>query len=218
MAVLHQRSPLAAFVAVDSPLRVPADLGGRRVAASTAPWFDLEYRAGLELLGVEPPVRVPPHPSGERLSLAAGDVDVIGSWAEAVAVIRRRAGLPVRAIPFGPPVYTTGLVADDSVPAGVVVRTVDALVDALHHQRRDPTAGLAELCRAHAGVDADAALEEWAVLDEYLFAGGRPTAMDEARWHATAEHATRTHGFPPVPLADLCRTELLRAPALAVGA
>lgn len=218
MAVLHQRSPLAAFVRADSPVRRPTHLAGRRVAASTAPWFDLEYAAGLAALGLEPPVHVPRREDGEPLSLADGEVDVIGSWAEAVAVIRRRAGVPVRAVPFGPAVYTTGLVAAERVAPEVVRRMVDALLAALFRQRAQPRLGLEELCGRHPGVAAASALEEWAVLDEYVFAADQPGAMDAARWQATMDHLARTHGIPPRPLEQVCRTELLGAPARALGA
>ena len=216
VAVVHQRSPLAAFVRADSPLRWPADLAGARVAASTAPWFDLEYRAGLEALGLDPPVRVAPREDGERLSLAEGEVDVIGSWDEAVAVIRRRAGVPVRSIPFGPQVYTTGVVAADTVPPEVAARMVAALRAAFEQQRADPELGLEELCRRHPAVDPDGALEEWGVLDQYVFAGGQPLAMTWAQWEATIAHAARTYGVTPMAVAEVARAELVGTPSAAL--
>lgn len=208
VAVVHQRSPLAAFVRQESPLRWPSDLAGARVAASTAPWFDLEYRAGLEALGLEPGVVVPPREGGVRPSLVDGEVEVIGSWDEAVAVIRRRAGVAGRSIPFGPQVYTTGVVAADHVPADVVARMVAALRDAFEEQRSDPRRGLDELCRRYPGVDPAGALEEWAVLEDYVFATGQPLAMSARQWEATMAHAARTYGTAPVPVAEICREEL----------
>ena len=215
VAAVHQRSPLAAFVAIDSPLRSPGDLDGRRVAASTVPWFDHEYRQGLLDLGLRPGPVVQPHPSGERPSLATGEVDVIGSWAESIAPLRRRAGIPVRPIAFGQPIYTTGVVAADSVPAGVVERMLAALAEAYAGQRGLPALGAGELCRRFPKVAAADAVEEWRLLDGYLFGDGPALAMTGDRWLATLEHAQRAHGFTGVSLAGVCRTELL--PALATA-
>ena len=212
VAVVHQRSPLAGFVPLDSSLRWPADLAGARVAASTAPWFDLEYAAGLEAMGLDAPVVVHRREDGVALSLAEGEVDVIGSWDEAIAVIRRRAGVPVRSIPFGPAVYTTGVVAADTVAPHVAARMVEALRAAFEQQRADPELGLEELCRRYPAVDPDSALEEWAVLEDYVFAGGQPLAMTGVRWEATIAHAARTYGLVPVAVGEVCRQELLALP------
>lgn len=209
VAVVHQRSPLAAFVAVESPLRWPSDLVGARVAASTAPWFDLEYRAGLEALGLGPPVVVPRRPDGQRLSLARGEVEVIGSWDEAIAVLRRRAGIPVRSIPFGPLVYTTGVVAGDHVPGEIASRMVDALRAAFERQRSDPELGLDEFCRRYPGLDRAGALEEWAVLDDYVFGAGQPLAMSDHQWEATIAHEVRTYGLTPMAVGEVARSELV---------
>lgn len=218
VAVVHQRSPLAAFVAVDSVLRSPRDLAGRRVAASTVPWFDHEYRAGLAALGLEPGPVVAPHADGTRPSLATGEVDVIGSWAESVAPLRRRAGMAVRPIAFGPDVYTVGIVADASVPPAVAARMVRALSAAYVDQRRRPGTGLDELCRRFPSVPPADVVEEWSLLDPYIFAGGRPLAMERGRWSATIAHAAATHGFAPPVVADVCREALLFGPAAALSA
>jgi ABC-type nitrate/sulfonate/bicarbonate transport system substrate-binding protein len=212
VAVVHQHSPLAGFVKVDSPLRFPADLAGARVAASTSPWFDLEYDAGLEAMGIEPPVRVPRRDDGVRLSLADDEVEVIGSWDEAIAVIRHRAGVPVRSIPFGPQVYTTGVVAAEHVRPDVVARMVAALRAAFEQQRDEPELGLEELCRRFPAVDADGALEEWSVLEDYVFAGGQPLAMTDVQWEATIAHAARTYGLTPMAVAEVCREEMVATP------
>lgn len=209
VAVVHERSPLAAFVALDSPLQHPQDLGGRRVAASAAPWFDLEYQAALRRLGLAPAVHLGPSPTGERASMVRGEVEAIGSWAEAIPVIRRRAEMPVRAIPFGPDIYTTGIVALDRIDADVAGRVVDAFSEAVQHQRQNPAAGLDELCRRHPTVDADAALEEWSILSGYIDAA-RPGLMDQARWQRTLEHLCRTHGLAPVTVEEVCRVDLVR--------
>lgn len=213
VAVVHQRSPLAAFVREDSPLRYPSDLEGARVAASTSPWFDLEYDAGLEAMGIGPSVRVPRREDGRKLSMVDGEVEVIGSWDEAIAVIRRRAEVPVRSIPFGPAqVYTTGVVAGDHVSTEVVVRMVAALRAAFEQQRADPELGLEELCRRYPAVDPDGALEEWSVLDDYVFAGGQPLAMTGVQWEATIAHAARTYGLAPMAVAELCREGMVATP------
>ncbi len=208
IAVVHDRSPLAAFVAVDSPLKRAEDLGGNRVAASAAAWFDREYQAALRRLGLAPAVHVAPSAPGERPSMVRGEVEVIGSWAEAVAVIRRRAQTAVRAIPLGSDIYNTGLVAADHLDSDIVGRMAAAFSDALQHQRQNPDAGLAELCRHHPDVDADAVREEWSVLSGYL-GPRRPGVMDRARWQATIEHLRQIHGFSHVTVADLIREGLV---------
>lgn len=216
-AVLHQRSPLAAFVPTTSPLTTPADLAGARVVRSNAPWFDAEYRAGLESLGLAPPVHVGPNPLGTRPSLARGEVDAVGSWEDGIAVIRERAGIPVRAIPFGPDVYTTGLLAAASLPSEVVQRVVRAVAAALAALRLRPDLGVAELCARIPGVGPDRVAEEWAVLSRYLFGPAGPLVMRPDRWEATIRHAERAQGFPPVDVAVLCRQELMAAPEPAVS-
>ena len=213
VAVAHQRSPLAAFVPVDSPRREPADLAGARVACSTAPWFDAELRAGLEYLGIAPPVHVGPNALGTRPSLARGEVDAVGSWEDAVAVIRERAGIPVRAIPFGPDVYTTGLVASDSLPAEAAAAAASAFAAALAAQRAHPDVGVAELCARFPSVGAERIGEEWSVLSRYAFGAGAPGTMRVDRWEATVRHGARVQGFPVVDVAEVCREELLTAPA-----
>lgn len=214
VAVVHDRSPLAAFVAADGPLRHPQDLGGRRVAASTAPWFNTEYQGGLRRLGLAPGVLVGPSTPGARPSMVRGEVEVIGSWHEAVTTIRRRAEMPVRAIPFGPDIYVTGLVAGDAVEPEVVQRTVEAFSDAMEQQRHNPILGLHDMCQRHSNLDPAAVSEEWSVLSTYLDPS-RPGRMDASRWEATLLHASHTHGFSPAPLAAICREELLREPVAA---
>lgn len=218
VAVIHQRSPLAAFVPLDSPLRSPDELGGRRIGRSATPWFELEYRAGLAQRGLAPPVIVPPDAVGNHPSLARGELDAIGSWHEAVAVIRRSAGIPVRPIPFGPPVYTTGLVAADAVEPDVVARMVRALTAAFRRQRRRPGLGLDALCRRFPTVEPERVAEEWSILEHYVFADARPAAMDEERWAATLDHVCAAHGFGRPPVAAIAREELVAttrpAPAL----
>lgn len=209
VAVVHDRSPLAAFVAADGPLHAPRDLAGRRVAASTAPWFDDEYQMGLRLLGLAPAVHVAPSPSGERPSMVDGEVDVIGSWDEAIVVIRRRAGLAVRAIAFGPDIYSTGLIVRDGVSPDVVGRTVQAFSDALRRQVQDPTPGLDELCRRFPILQHSDVLEEWSILSRYLNAE-RPGVMEADRWSDTLAHAAETHGLAAPEVSEVCYEALLR--------
>lgn len=217
VAVVHDRSPLAAFVPLDSPLRAAGDVGGRRVAASTAPWFDLEFQAALRALGLPPAVFVGPSPSGERASMVRGEVDIIGSWAEAIAVIRHRAEVPVRSIPLGPDVYATGLAAAGHVPDELARRMATAFAAALDQQRRHPSLGLDDLCRDHPRVDPAAALEEWDILTGYLRADG-PGRMRADRWQRTLDHVCATHGFSPAVAADVCREGLLDVQAVPVTA
>ncbi len=210
VAVVHQRSPLAAFVPLDSPLEHPTDLGGVRVAGSTPGWFQSEYQGRLVELGLEVAVVVP-EGNADRPSLARGEVDVIFSWAEAIPLIRRSAGIPVRSIPFGGEVYATGLVAADDVAPAVVARMVEALRAAFEQQRRQPGLGIAELCARFPAVGRDRVREEWAILNTHVFIGDKCLTMDPDRWVATIEHASRTHGFDTPPIPDVVRADMLQA-------
>lgn len=212
VAVVHQRSPLAAFVPLESPLEHPADLGGVRVAGATPAWFQSEYQGRLVELGLQPAVVVPVG-DGDRPSLARGEVDVIFSWAEAMPLIRQSAGIPVRSIPFGADIYATGLVAADDVAPGVVSRMVQALRAALEQQRRQPSLGIAELCARLPSVGPDRVREEWVMLNNQVLVGDECLTMHSQRWVATIEHVCRTHGFDILPVVDVVRADMLQTPA-----
>jgi len=196
---LAQRSPMAAMVRADSDLRAPADLAGRRVAVGKLPWIVAEYEAALDLLGVGPPERVAVDPTATHRALGRGEIDVSPAWADALHVVGRRGDVDVRAIPVGPEVYTTGVVAADHVPDDVVGRMHAAVVAALEDQRRDPARGLDELARRYPDIDPGDALDGWRLLEPYAFAPPGPATMDPERWRRTVELAVATHGLPPRP-------------------
>lgn len=140
--------------------------------------------------------------------MVAGEVDVIGSWDEAVVVIRRRAGVPVRPIAFGPHIYSTGLIVRDGVSADVVARTARAFSDALWSQQQDSTPGLDELCRRFPTLRHADVLEEWSILSRYMNAE-RPGVMEVGRWSDTLEHAAETHGLAAPDISEVCHDALL---------
>ena len=208
VAVAHQRSAVAAIVRADSPLRIPADLAGRRLAVSQFGWFLAEWEGALAPHGLGPPVRVPVDPADAQSPLARGEVDMVGAWVDSVPWVRRRAGVAVRAVTFGPDFYTTGLVASDRVSPEVAGRLHAAFAAGLKLQRRRPAVGLEE-CAWHApGADPLDALEEWSLLEPFLFADRPPASMSDARWRSTLDHATAIHGFPAFGVADVARPEL----------
>jgi len=108
------------------------------------------------------------------------------------------------------------VVAQDHVSGDVVARMVEAFRDAFEQQRSNPELGLDDLCNRYPGVDRAGALEEWAVLDDYVFGTGQPLTMTAHQWEATVAHAARTYGLTPVAVGELCREELVGAMSLGI--
>ena len=195
-SMIAQRSPLAAIVRADAAIHGPADLAGRRVSEGKLTWLVDEYASALRGRGIEPNERVVVDPAAPHLALKRGEVDAAASWVDAVPVLRDRAEVALRAVPIGPDVYTTGIVAADRVPPPVVGRMQAAVAAALEAQRADPTAGLDELARRYPDIDPGAALEAWTLLEPYVFGPPGPGAIDEERWRRTLAHAAATHHLP----------------------
>ena len=196
VSMIVQRSPLAAIVRADSDVVEPADLAGRRVGEGKLTWLVDEYTSALRRLGIAANERVVVDPAAPHLALQRGEIDASASWVDAVPVVRERAGVAVRAVPVGPDVYTTGVVAADRVPRSVVARMQAAVAAALEAQRADPTTGLDELARRYPDIDPGGALEAWTLLEPYVFVPPGPGAIDEARWRRTLDHAAATHRLP----------------------
>ena len=208
VSVVVQRSPLAGIVAADSAIAAPADLSRRRLGGPSDSRFVAEYQASLRHLGLAPSVLVPTDYGGAPAALGRGEIDVLADFVDLVPRTRRQAGIDVRPVPLGVDIYSSGLVAADSLADEVVDRMVAAVGAALEHQRQDPRAGLGELRRRYPGVDTDDALEGWALAEPNIFTGVRPGSMDPARWEATTAFLTSAHGFPAVAPNTLYRPEL----------
>lgn len=205
VAAVYQRSPMAAIVAADAPARVPADLAGLRVGGLPDDRFTAAYRAALQAAGVGPPTVVPLAYESVPAALGRGDVDVVADFADLVPRIRRQAGIPVRAIPVGPDVYASGLVAADRLPDELAAGVRGAVVAALRHQHEQPDSGLVALQARYPGLDADDVREGWALAAASIFTGPDPGTMQAGRWAETLHHYTATHDLTPLTAESVFR-------------
>ncbi len=200
VAVVVQRSPLAAIVAEDSPLRQPADLAGATVGAGPASPFTAELLWTLERLGLGAPQIVPMEGEESRAALARSEVDAVVDLVDGLPRVRRLAGIAVRPIPTGLEVYASGLVAGDHVPLETAWQMRNAVARALEAQRDDPETGMPELRRRYPEADEHDALEGWRLLAPYIFNGAAPGSMNGARWEQTISHLCAARRLaPPAP-------------------
>ncbi len=200
VAVVVQRSPIAAIVADDAEIQSRSDLAGRRIAGPPDGRLVAEYEAALVTQGIGASVLVPTAYAEAPAALARGEADAVPDFADLVPRVRRQAGIAVRAVPVGLDVYASGLVAGDRVPAELVERMRESIVAALELQRDDPKAGLSELVHRYPGVDPADALEGWALVEPNIFTGARPGSMNPSRWQETLTYACTTHRLPlPAP-------------------
>jgi len=209
VAAAHQRNPIVGVVREDSDLRTPADLAGARAARWSIPWFTQEYAGALEHLGLKAP-QIVDVPGDLDQALAAGEIDVIPTWMD-MTLYHRDSGFGIRTIPLDIPVYSTGLVAADRVPADVVARVRDAFVAGHELQRRQPELGLAAFQRCFPSVSEEHARANWALYEPYAFDGVPPGDMNAERWHDTIAYAARTHGLPVLPEEHFYRPDFLAA-------
>lgn len=193
IAAVYQRSPMAAVVRATAAAREPADLAGLRVGGLPGDRFTAEYRAALAAAGSGDPVIVPLPYEAVPAALGRGEVDVVPDFADLVPRIRRQAGLAVRAVPIGPDVYGSGVVAADSLSDALAARVRDAVAAALEQQHDHPDVGLDALLQRYPGIDPDDVREGWQLAAASIFTGAAPAAMDAARWHDTLRHYTTTH-------------------------
>jgi ABC-type nitrate/sulfonate/bicarbonate transport system substrate-binding protein len=112
---------------------------------------------------------------------------------------RRQAGVEVRAVRLDLPIYSSGLVAADRVPAEVVDRMIAAIAAALDWQRRDPEAGVDALLRRYPDVDPGDAIEGWELGEPNIFTGDPVGSMDLGRWATTIDFVARAHDLPAPP-------------------
>lgn len=196
VSVVVRRSPMAGLVRADSAIATPADLSRARLGGPADSRLVAEYQAALEHLGLARAEQVPVDYSEAPAALGRGEIDAVADYVDLIPRTRRQAGVPVRAVPFELPVYSSGLVAGDSVPADVVDRMADAVVAALERQREDPGAGVAALVARYPDVDPAEALEGWSLVEPNIFVDERVGSMEEQRWAATIEFLAGAHGVP----------------------
>lgn len=196
VAIVVQRSPMAALVPTESPLREPSDLPGCRVGAALDSRLVAEFQAGLSHLGLGPSLVVPVRYPDAPLVLARGEVDALPDFVDLLPRVRRQAVIGVRAVPLGLEVYASGLVAADRLSLDLVRSMRAAVSAALQRQRQDPEAGVAELRRRYPQVDVAEALEGWSLVEPNIFTGVEPGSMEVPRWQATITYLSAAHRLP----------------------
>lgn len=200
VAAVVRRTPMAGLVAADSPLSQPADLAGRRLGGPADSRLVAEYQQCLAHLELAPSVLVPIDYGEAPAALGRGEVDVVPDFVDLVPRTRRQAGIPVRAVPFGFELYSSGLVAADRLPLDVVLRVRAAVAEALQRQREDPKAGLPELARRYPEADPADALEGWSLVEPNIFTGPPPGVSEPGTWTASVRFTSSALGLePPVP-------------------
>lgn len=208
VAVVVQRSPLAALVPVASDIATPADLAGIRLGGSGDPNHTIEFLATLDRLGIGRPSSVTPADANAWAPLAAGDLDAVVGFVDALPRARRLSGLALRPVPVGLDVYASGLVAADRLDHDTVVRMRSALVVALSRQREDPCRGVEELCRRYPDIIAEEAVEGWRLLEPNVFAGPEPGSMAVGRWEKTLTFLSTARGLAQPVAERVYRPEL----------
>lgn len=196
VSVVVRRSPMSGFVVADSPLTTPADLAGRRLGAPETSRLAKEFRAGMAMLGLDPPVLVPCDYALAPAAMARGEVDMVCDFVDLLPRIRRQAGVAVRPVPLDLDVYSSGLVAADRISEDVVARLQSAVAAALEAQRADPKAGLDELAARYPDADPLEAVEGWELAVPNIFTGPTPGSSDPETWARTIAHVAGAHGLP----------------------
>ena len=215
-AVGHQSNSIVGVVREDSGLNTPEDLAGARTARWGMPWFAQEYAGALEHLGVAAPALID-WPGDLDAALGSGAVDVLPVWMDdttqpllqGMLLQHRGVGFRVRAIPLNVPVYTTGLVASDRLPAEIVRSVRDAYVAGCELQRRQPELGLAGFRRCFPSVSEAHARVNWELFESYAFDGVPPGTMEVDRWRRTIAYTAKAHGLSILPGEQMYRPELL---------
>lgn len=208
VAIVVQRSPLAAFVASDdASVWTPADLAGRRLGGAPDRPHMLEFLATLDHLGLDRPEVAPMEGGDTNDALARGELDLVVGFVDEAPRLRRQTGIALRAIPVGLDIYASGLLAGDAVAPETVAGVRAALIASLERQRLDPRAGLVELRRRYPKTDPDEALEGWALVEPLIFTGAEPGSMDPQTWERTVSFLCKARGLAPVEPASLYRSE-----------
>ncbi|MGQ0743829.1 MAG: ABC transporter substrate-binding protein [Acidimicrobiales bacterium] len=227
VAVIHQRSPLAAIVPVESDITDPAHLAGCRVGRGEhTGWLADELGQVLDDRGLGQPEYVPLDHGDAPYALGRGEIDVVATMVDAMVGVGRKGDRPVRAVALGPDLYSSGLVAADSVSDDVVRRMRAAVAASFELQRLNPASAVAEYTARFTDVDPEAALASWRLLEEFAFfeadtgpdaaaASRRPVHqvgdMDASRWERTLRWIEGAHGLGPNRLDAVIR------PSMAAG-
>ena len=206
VAIVVQRCPMSGLVLDSSPLRVPADLVGRRLGGPSDGALVAEYQACMDRLGLGRSEVVPMDYLEAWDALEAGDVDIVADFVDVLPRLSRLVGAPTRAIPFGIEVYSSGLVAADRLPDAQVADMRDALVAALERQRQHPAEGVDDFTRRYPDTNRDAALEGWLVGVPNIFTDAPTGSMDADRWADTVEFYSTAHGLSPIEPESAYRT------------
>ncbi len=212
VSVVVRRSPMCAFVPAGSALTVPADLAGRRLGGPTGSRLVAEFRAGMAALELADPELVLLDYSLAPAAMARGECDMVCDFVDLLPRVRRQAEMPVRAVPLGLDVYSSGLVAADRLPDDVVTRMQTAVAAALEAQRADPEGGLDELARRYPDADPLEALEGWSLAEPNIFTGPVPGSSDPETWARTITHLAGAHGLPAPEPETVYRPELVDVP------
>ena len=212
VAIVVQRSPMAALVAEDSTLMAPADLAGCRLGGPSDGGLLADYQASLDHLGIGRSALVPMDYLEAWHALARGEVDAVADYVDVLPRLRRVSGAAVRAIPLGVNVYSSGLVAADRLSDEEVADMCAALVVALERQRVNPEEGVDALQRRYPETDRDAALEGWSLVEPNIFTDVPTGSMSADRWAATVRFVSGAHGLAPVPPESVYRPALAGVP------
>ena len=159
-------------------------------------------QAALAWLGLSPSERVPVDYGHAPAALGRAEVDAVPDYVDLVPRTRRQAGVEVRAVPFDLPLYSSGLVAADRLPADLVeqvgdaVAAVAAVAAALEPARHGPEAGMDALLRRYPDLDPSAVLEGWELAIPNIFTEAPVGSMDAATRASTLEFASGAQEHP----------------------
>lgn len=208
VSVLHQRSPLGAIVASDSDITSAEDLQGRRVGrGELTGWLAEECGQALADRGLERPQYVDLPHGDAPYALGRGEIDFVATMVDTAAGIAAKGGLPVRAIHLGADIYSSGIVAADSVSSDIVARMRSAVGAAFELQRADPDSAVAEFCHRFPDVQPAQARSGWDLLQPYAACERGVGTMAADRWSRTLAWVNGVHGLPSMDPARVYRPE-----------
>lgn len=173
-----QQLPLAALMAVDEQITVPADISGRRVGLPAGAATDLLFDAWAAQAGVQDVQRVEMGPQDLVAALVSGQVDAIGQFVVGLPLVQAAAGdRTVTVLPYsdfltdmyGIALLTTAeLAAQDPDLCG---RFRDALLLGLDYAIGNPQRAGQALSGHNPSADAEVAAEEVRLMAPYVDPG-----------------------------------------------